>query len=76
MINIVCLCDECGKPATYHAFGMTGRVLIDGIDNNLQSCDLCDDHKPREDSGFPTRPHNCKRVVFYWPEIDDKEQLT
>ena len=59
------VCDECGAPATYSTSGMTRRVFIDGVDNNHQGCDLCDDHRPTEED--PWHPHNCKRVVFIWP---------
>jgi len=31
------VCDECGIPATVTIMGMTGRVLIDDVDNNRQS---------------------------------------
>jgi hypothetical protein len=57
------VCDECGKSATYSIVGMTGRVLIDGVDNNLQGADFCDEHKPLDGMH---QPNNCKHVRFYW----------
>lgn len=62
------VCDECGERANTTICGMTGRVLIDGIDNNLQGCDLCDKHKPLENVH---QPNNCTRVEFYWPGMPE-----
>ena len=64
MMKAELVCDECGKPATKSICGMTGRVLIDGVDNNRQAADFCDKHAP--DDG-ERQPHNCVRVQFYWP---------
>jgi len=58
------LCDECGEPATVTVSGMTGRVLIDNIDNNMQAADFCIKHAPRENE---RQPNDCKRVEFCWP---------
>jgi hypothetical protein len=60
------VCDECGKPATYVIYGMTGRVLIDDIDNNKQGAAFCDKHRPRNGH---IQPNNCEHVKFYWPEV-------
>ena len=68
MNMLIYVCDECGKPATYTIYGMTGRVLIDGIDNNLQAAELCDKHKPRKGKH---QPYKCKRVRFYWPGVEE-----
>lgn len=74
---LVLVCDECGKPAK-GTFGTgTGRVLIDGVDNNLQAADLCKEHWPLDDDpvgedGF--QPHNCKRAKFYWPRAIPAEE--
>jgi hypothetical protein len=62
------VCDECGAPSTIAVWGLTGRVLIDGKDNNLQGCDLCDEHRPRPGM---RQPHNCQRVRFYWPGMPE-----
>lgn len=58
------VCDECGADAVFTISGMTGRVLIDGKDNNLQGADFCEDHQPLDGEH---QPHNCKRVRFHWP---------
>jgi hypothetical protein len=58
------LCDVCGAHATYHASGMTGRVLFDGYDRG-QDVDLCDEHKP--DPNYRWQPRNTTRMIFYWP---------
>jgi len=69
-MSIVIICDECGKPAK-GTFGTgTGRVIIDGKDNNLQAVHLCKKHWPVKSEWNKkdgTQPHNCKRVSFYWP---------
>jgi len=57
------VCDECGQPATQHITGMTGRILIDGVDNNLQGADLCEAHAVPEGGHQPV---NCVHVKFYW----------
>ena len=69
---LISICDECGKPATCSILGMTGRVLIDGVDNNLQGCDLCDDHKPVPEHA--RQPNNCVHVTFYWPGRPPEEE--
>jgi hypothetical protein len=70
------VCDECGSDQNVRSIvGMTGRVLIDGIDNNRQGCDLCEDHYP---SAGAHQPHNCKHVRFYWGDAEpewNKEEL-
>jgi hypothetical protein len=65
IIALVAVCDECGEPATSHLFLATGRVLIDGEDKG-QDVDLCEKHRPKDEPGT-CQPHNCQRVVFYWP---------
>ena len=68
VINLIC--DECGKPAKPIHLA-TGRVYVDGEDKG-QDADLCEEHWPRS-TDLPTRPHNCKRVRFYWPYYDNPE---
>ncbi len=63
------VCDECGAPATITIMGMTGRVLIDGVDNNRQAADFCNVHAPLSGS---SQPNNCRRVRFVWPTETDK----
>ncbi len=63
MLKMTLVCDECGKPATMSITGLTGRVEIDGIDNNLQVADFCDIHAPLSGAVQPT---NCQHVRFVW----------
>lgn len=72
---IAFICDECGAVIAMDQpngfmFLQTGRVIINGVDNNLQSVCLCAEHQPRSWEGLPVpqwQPNNCQRVVFYWP---------
>lgn len=64
-MSLMRFCDECEQPATFSIAGMAGRVLIDGVDNNLQAADFCDVHKPKTPESH--QPTDCRRVVFYWP---------
>ncbi len=68
------LCDECGKPigrdGEIFVTG-TGRVLIDGVDNNMQSAALCGKHKPDKMDWYPGdyknwQPRNCTHVSFVY----------
>lgn len=69
MTIIMTVCDECGSNKNVWWYeAMTGRVLIDGKDNNRQGCDLCEEHMPLKGKH---QPNNCKRVRFYWSGMDD-----
>lgn len=86
-MGIVYTCDECGRvvdPVTKLTTTITGRVLIDGVDNNVQMAILCDDHTPRSWDGLTAdkwQPHNCQHVKFYWPgyvaspDLDETQRL-
>ncbi len=59
------ICDECGEPATWSMIGATFLVKVEGRDIRQNEADFCDKHKPRKGE---RQPHNCKRVVFDYPE--------
>lgn len=67
MISFQYVCDECNVPVSEFSTYLTGtgRVLINGVDNNRQAVELCDDHKSTEDN--PWQPNDCKKVSYFWP---------
>ena len=68
---VVFVCDECGKPAKGTFETGTGRALIDGVDNNRQAVELCEEHWPDVESwagkDYATwQPRNCVHVTFHY----------
>lgn len=66
-------CEECGRSSGRMFVTFTGRIEIDGRDNNSQSVSLCEDHYPDVGHWKPGdyqnwQPRNCKRVRFVWPQ--------
>ncbi len=73
-------CDECGSTNNVQVFlSGTGRVLIDGVDNNQQACMLCADHYPDLNDrihkpAWEWQPPNCVHVSFYYSKPENWDE--